>query len=1809
MIKEKIKKYFKSIIITAAFIVASLAIGCQPSNATDYPYWAGSETGGMPSNGTTDPTGLFPQLLNVRQFYGSADTEFPYEDWTIDVSAGVVYCANQGTILRFGKKDPNIYYPEAGTMNTYSAFEEAQAKKIEQKARKQISDAGGSYAVIDTPSVSYVQTSGTAIDIGQTLFFSKSNGGMSWVGIIRYEMQKIMGMLAGTERPPDLYGNGWENYNHPGSVLDYDGSSAEFGPTVCVMESGGSRGYSKAGSGTAINDQMAYILTAMEDVYNVAPYQKYNESDIQSAYWLLVDSNVDTSHCTSNGFVLKQRAEEYERFVAEISGGYKATIDDSNAQVIVNQTSGNYIVGPFSITYPEYQDLSYVKALYITTDTGKTLIYDENNEDLEILCETGSTLHNNGQLKTYPSSGEYFYIKFSAAKAGYPKDIELYADFEYLSKVEIDYNDLRAQANIYQYFGYCTEGGEHPARVAYGSGTVSYTYKKYEIVRYDPISCTRCAGTGIYPPGPCIACGGSGVSGATPVWDWVEYSGSASVSQEDGEYSLKIVQPYIQMGEEPVQSLTGQPLTAALDGSRTYTIYEISTPIDLTFELGGKVWVDGTAGKESNFDGLYNTTTDTPMSNVKVTLYKQNGEKIAETKTDENGQYLFKHQNSMFQYYIKFTYNGQYYEPTIYNVDRDSENWNNTSKGLDILDENYISIAKDNDVEKVLDRDSFNIRFQEIGANPLNVNGMEVYTRDELYEKGVIDEFGNLTENAPAEYANYVEYCMMDSYTCNATTTMDLYPGFEIFVIDDYLNKITANTKEVLTFVGATDIEILYGNPDVMHHINQGYVLREEFDLAVKKDVYNATLEINGKTQVYAYDKRQANADGDWEIEARLSDYYYDATYSREIYREDYEYKTDDYTTDGLNSNFDATAAGVSQENELKVYVTYKLTIRNQSETLAGRVTEIVDYYDQEYTFVQERTYLGDRNGNRLGDITGSEHSIYGLETETTIPGYNNVYLTGMDEVLLDPDMQKDCYVYVTFLVNKDSDRNIILDEELSNADPIGVGKENIAEINGYKTFYGSKSKAPNEDNYYEDENGNRIYRTVAEYSGSEYSESGELLKQGDIAGKVDKDSVPGNLSPTDVPKDDADGVRYENFEDDTDKAPNIRIILNRENSRIIDGTVWEDERNVTEASAQVGDGLRTDTETGVNGVRVQLVELLENGQEYIWKEVNSGDTIIQTLIIDNLEIQTDANGNAVMHSYSVAEDGKYKFASFMPGNYIVRFIYGDGTSSVLGAKSTDYNTGNTIDNPVTNLIDTVTGYDKTSQEHGYNSATENIGLNDKSYNGQDYKSTTYQVGIDNGASAYVDTERGTFTYNFSASDGGLYSDAKDIWSRRQTVESYSTSDVTNHRAEVLASFERIPEYNGISYDAAGMASLLNEFLANTYMIAETGVIDVNFEYNRADSGTSGTGYGNIGSSNYEMSGYYNIANLDFGLQERPKSQLKITKQITNVKVTLANGSILFDASSRATNVLWNAHTAHGQDTKNTYTMANNYSNNFMKTPIVRQNAKDKGLIQLTMDEELMHGATIQVTYAITIANIGEVDYDENQFYYTGKVADTSTLVKTTPNTLIDYVGFQAESGNATRNNLQFNASQNPDWSVISIDELITDNSNDVDGNLINRKLKDNANTYTTIVKTDAAQKQLKPIIMDEENAKKIDDAFSSDPLNALTTVNSSESVVGVQLVLSQMLTSDNSSDDMTYNNLVEIVKTSNQVGRRMAYSVVGNQDPKTEPAEIDADDSQEVTILPPFGQSYIYYVLGGAVALILIVGIALVIRVVKKRR
>ena len=1867
---KKNKTLKKCLITTIATATISLTALFSASNVSlAYGTWQGNENSGMPSL-SVSPSGLFPQILKQRMFTGDADNQFPYQAWTTEMSTGTVYCNDAGKAVRFGEYDYKRYYmDEVGytTSNGYGYidFENRMKYVLKMAARAKALANGGvmGEATATVSNISYTQFRGPtddptrwAIEKDKPMLASAiiSDGGYSKSYAIAKQraekiIWKIFDKLGKWKTPEDTED---KTTNPEISQSGWNGD-AIYGPEVVIMETKdrAQDHYQKVGSTEKeTNTQLAFVLTTMENAYSGATgsiHNRYSLSDIQTAHWKVadLDGNIpDGRHLTAKGLTLYSKALSYQNFLDNyINGnGYKAqihgvannsyasgaksekqdtqnanTVNDplAEAQVIVNQATKSYIVGPLSVTYPYYEDISYMKAIYLVTDKGteneKTLVYDENTDDFEIEFIGETKSGSNGLKKKYPASGAKFYVKFSAEKTNYPKTVNMYVDLEYLEKTTATFNILDTKANVYQYIGYVARGGKYQMREAFGTGRIDFTY---------------------YTRGP--------FNIPIPHRDSITIDSFSSV------LGVVLVQPFVQMSVKPVRYLRAQQLRVSLDGSRTYNVYtatvsgkpdsekpdtpdtpdnDIDIPINLTFELGGRVWVDNRAGKENKYDGLFNKEVDTPMSNVKVSLYQvygldgnQSGKFIAATTTDDNGEYLFQNQNAMYQYYVKFTYNGQYYQPTVYNVNRQDSNWDNTSKGLDILTE----------------RDTFNASFREIGSAPKNTvttnKPSEMHTREELEKSGKIDKFGNINGQVDDQGERksddeYVNQSMMNAYTCNGTTKKDLYPGFQVFVTEDFLNA-KSNTAQILKFVAAQKIETLYKNPDVMHHINLGLVLREQLDLALRKDVYKATLEINGKTQVYKYNKREnletdAAGNSYWEIKTRISDGYYSYDYSRELYREDYDYKVNNYQIVDNATTLDNL--GLSEDSELKVYVTYKFTIRNRSENIAAAVTEVVDYYDADYTYVQDRSYLGDNAGNKIGNVYLKDASRYGVETQTTIAGYKNLYITGdqsysnaaNDTVtsnmfpLSDPDSNKDVYFYVTFMVNKDAARNILLDEDAASGTAKGVGKENIAEINGYKSYYGQKAKAPNTGN----------------------SQTQQEYKTGDIAGIADCNSTPGNLNPTDVPKDGV--IKYENFENDTDKAPNIRIILNRDNLRTVEGTVFEDTRNVDEQNARVGDGLK-DNETGINGVRVQLIELRQGKDgktyEYIWKEVLSGNTDSTTPIINN-------SGLVPNYTIDTANaDGKYKFTSFAPGNYIVRFIYGSGESTVLGTTYTNYNNGNEEENPVTNLYASQEGYNKKTAGSGYSASAVNIGLNKNSYNGQDYKSTSYQVGVNNGSGAYTNNTTGSYQYNFSAADQGQYSDAKDIMNKndnvvniapnadylvncnnaRKNVEAYSNGDMTNHLAEILASYESIPEYNGRKYTAEEMKNLLNEFMKNTYMIAESGKIDVNFEYNRNGeepgvTNTSGTGHDNIGKDNYQMAGYYVLKDLDLGLVQRPKAQLKVTKQITNVKLTLANNSTLFDASARATNVLWINHVAHGQDTENEYSTNKNYSNSLMLNPVVRQNSTNKGKVQLTMDEELMHGSTLQITYAITVANVGEVDYNEEQFYYTGKVADTSTIVKTDPKILVDYVGTQVNDYNSnddntsTRNNLQFNKAQNQNWNTISSADLLNNG-------LLNTGLKDNVNKYTDghIITTTAASKGLIPVIADQRNVKdKIAKAFKDDPMNALNTVNSTQSVSGVQLILTQMITQDSSSDDRVYNNMTELVTTQNTVGRKMSYSVVGNQDPTMEPREIDADDSQEVVILPPFGNTHLFYVLGGAIALILIAGITITLVVLKKRK
>ena len=1315
-------------------------------------------------------------------------------------------------------------------------------------------------------------------------------------------------------------------------------------------------------------------------------------------------------------------------------------------------------------------------------------------------------------------------------------------------------------------------------------------------------------------------------------------------------------------------------------------IHNIYGDFDISINLGGFVWVDVNSGKETVANGTYDNLYDGSESlvqGVNVKLYRadgknfKNGKKYLETVTDKYGKYRFEGLDAMSLYKVEFTYNGQYYEATTY---AGPNTWNTT-------DWEKNSNAK----EAGSDRDALNDKFAAIGAYPNNYGtNLITYTWDQLSDKGVVDAVGNLNPEALSSsdseiksMVQFVQDCQIKATTDAAYPVSQLNKFFEGYDFKRYIEMISeasggglvvtddefAEFERLRTEImktATTNVQHIY---DKAYYINLGLHPRQTTDLKLEKEIDKVTIEINGQKEdyeskneslwrceechkpwkeselkvdlndnfEYGYFCPECNSQHLTEssdVRARLNEKdnskesFYNPNYVREIYPSDYEYQVDHYNGKIGDYGDDFKKYGKSAEDELQVYVTYKLTVTNQSSSIRTRVDEVVDYFDSEYEFVPERSYikfqesaLSDESDYEFIMSTSVDGSIVTPGTEKVIKNgdkaYQKVYVTGMgkggaDNFYLPADTRLN--IYLTFKVKKDVDGKILLDEESD-------GKENLAEINGYATQYAPGTYVPNRDG------------VAAEVGGKN-------------AGLIDMNSNPGNLDQDmldefiEWEKDPEKDIHKIILENDANKAPDVVLELAEGNDRVITGTVWEDLRNyLTEdtQNALIGDGIMQEGENAepkINGVTVQLVEIMgepedEEHREYVWREFGSeftGTTIEGTTVgtgkgsgMVESELPIIDGENVEPYTFEGNHDGMYAFKSFVPGRYVVRFIYGDTDRTV-------------IDKGLAEVMG-ITNY------------------NDKSYNGQDYKSTIYQKGVNQNTTQKINRETGkteerdttkwananidgneannrltyiwrqksefengeeilgkiistvpTFkadasnnenitvysldedsrnpefltsenlTYLVSYQDGYLYdisesekyngsseeypnvSDAKDIASRRTKVVDYSDENVTNSVAEVLASHK----YDISSdMDNSTRRALLNELEKETYMTAQTGLMVIEVEYDNTEI--------QDGEALNDVENRYQIQNVNLGLVERPNAQLALNKEVKNVQLKLANGSTLFDASKTESNVLWKEHEKYEDIISFENRLKEKYTN-------VQTIANDHtlGLIQLTMDEEIMHGANIILDYDITVKNIGEIDYKDNLFYYTGKEENpTENIVKTTANEIIDYVA----------NNLQFNAAENKEyWESISKDSLFEEGNE-----LVNEQIKNEVQEFNTIIK-----------IKDErlDNNELVPKVYKNK------TGSEDEDSVTVPLKLSQLITSENDTDDLTYKNIAEIVKTSNTVGRRMEFSVVGNQDPTENPKEMDSDASQLVRILPPFGETTNYIL----ISIIAIISIGIVV-------
>lgn len=1241
---------------------------------------------------------------------------------------------------------------------------------------------------------------------------------------------------------------------------------------------------------------------------------------------------------------------------------------------------------------------------------------------------------------------------------------------------------------------------------------------------------------------------------------------------------------------------TPEGVIIGLSGSGEISIV-ISNQKDIPLiSIGGNVWEDAKTGKASLGDGINSTTNnvDKNLENIKVSLYTEDM-KLAElmpddsvtniynrinpTLTDANGNYKFEGVDESKKYYVVFEYDGQVYMPTEYlakgisgdtiqnynsveemlgeltNIGTGRDNGNsgstggkntgtgtNTGSGKNTQTntewfEKWKANSKASELETntgkntIEGRQTFNNRFAEIGASPKNyisknTLGISTYLVEEegiYYNKSYTRlELMGYTLKKTSKGVAYVQdkIQLVDGYKYNQYGTLDYDDNGAItsewseglisqkikeFIVanghypneaekvriyrsivgdmndDEAWNKLqfiedckmSALTKSPFNSgieYYPTNKNATFGTDLLTNYVNLGLWRRQEFNAQLTKDVVEVTTTSNGNSLTTPFNSKEkalyyikdymndyTNAIKENNGKINLAKQYADSQQGIYINRLNAQYYYNKYYDRPIKQS-----EYMGQRN-LEVEIKYRITVYNLSQSLETQITEVVDYYDDS---LQLTSAVVNTNGKNISNDKSSavSESIYGQVTEKSFPGFNKVYIRLQNKQLATGE---GITIDLTYKVKRMALQGF--------EGYINIGeKTNIAEINGYKTYYSANTSTPNR-------HGAIIGNNTT------------------VAGLIDVNSTPGNLETI---EEITNGVI--NFEDDSDKTTATLTITDDptppdsdtppdsntpiDSTNIISGCVWEDAKT---GKASLGNGIRDSGEKRIAGVKVALC----TREDKINDQLSTGEKQV-----DWIQRYNEKNYNKytykVVKEETTDQNGEYSFKDVEKGDYYVLFGYGLDDATVL-----------------TN-----------NKENETNKILGKTGSNTKSYNGQDYKSTIFQANLENGEYDLEEIKE----YDKNLNDKYV-SDAIDDWGRVKEVNEYSKIQ-TNHIAEVLASPTKVPTYLGEQYGSDLMGRLVDELTTNTWKIAKTPKIEVT-----------------------EVKGGERIPNVDLGLVERPITQLQITNNVENVKVTLSDGSIVFDATQTAE-----------------ATKGNEIKNVIWKSNRIATKGITGGFIQLYLDEELMYGATIQITYKMQIneKNDDYVEYEGLEYYAKGRT-NSGTKVESGAKKLVCYIP----------NKMQFNKTQSGNWNAITdINEIIPAEEKDdenINNNLVNYRLKDTISSQSnTICKIERPNNT-------EDKEAYLNNAYLNNNM----------------LTISQLITKEGAQGG--YECKVEIVELENAVGRRMKTSIVGNFNPANDPVENDEAKAENVAVMPPFGIGQVfYYVLTVVIAGMLVVGI-----------
>lgn len=1053
-------------------------------------------------------------------------------------------------------------------------------------------------------------------------------------------------------------------------------------------------------------------------------------------------------------------------------------------------------------------------------------------------------------------------------------------------------------------------------------------------------------------------------------------------------------------------------------------------------KVSGTVWEDvapyGTKEAQSG-DNLYNEDDDITIQGIKVCLMENGGtnnqKEIATTITDKDGNYSFSNVeiNKLDKYYIMYWYDGEIYT-TVASFSGEAKNAPvNSSKAKegatrDELNNKYqnVTSTNNNDQSKVNgnNNESFNVKYTLNEGNPEDATAITKYR--ESFEKA-LDE-GNNVRNV-AQFPETEQYGYIGANKMSASTSDTGY-----FVLGG-TNQESTNLRNGKISNGSETINSIRQNGiEELANRNCGLTERRKIDLSVTSNVENVKVTVNGYTNNYKNDSIFDFEDNIEENDTFRTDVktgFYGIT--RRLYKSDIAWFTDN-------------------PNLCEVYVTYKMSVHNNSMSLSARVTDLLGYYDSENYTVNEVYYV-DENGEKKVQANINSTEVPGDPEETK---YSLLHYELLKDTLISGMHSKS--FYVTFKVNPATVTGVInKDKELENAI--------LTEINTYTT--------------YDQKNGNNVYASI------------------------DADSAPGNCQPG----------NKETYEDDTAISPSVTLALTTE-ERTISGTVFEDEQTDSskQANERLGDGTYKENENTVSGVTVELLKYNETNllpaTLYLYKEIEEqqgGERNISGINTSVYERISDEHvTNAIRNT---DKNGKYEFTGIIPDKYILKFTYADG--------NVVYKEGNT--------------------ENG-----ETIKAND--YKATIIKSPVIKDALNNNGIVGDNSKKSGYIYGYPANK----------WYLIHEEERYSDAMDNNNEISRQTTENKNLIINNASYKQENSAP----------KSAYTGVINVQLEIDatsRDDENTTSTFRVIKAIDSEENDVYYQenhivheTKDIDFGIIQKAKQQYEIKKEISNVRIILANGQVLVDG--------------------------NPSSNNLQYTQFLPNIKAQNDMVKLELDNELMHGATLEITYKVIAINNAENNYSSVNYYKYGSKENNDKPTGTMQiSRIIDYI-------------------DNDLTAVITDDE-----NNIISGKLITNDGQD-------------------PIIMLDKGepiaAKQYltDDVINSakDYKQVLMLMNETDIEPGKSRIweykATKLLTLNN-NDDLEFTNTVEGIEYKG-ASNPPTNIVPGNFDPNPNPVdpikpEIDNYQSDLIITSPTGGnRSYVIYIVVASAAVALAIGV-----------